>query len=79
MNDLTTEQKHALISNQIAEWRAVAFNAEVAHRVHKRIGTPAEELQRFVTTMEQAEKAIAYLEEERGALVDVRQNGVPMI
>lgn len=55
------DRQTALIEAQILEWQEVAFNAEIAHRVHTRLKSPTEVLQSFVARMTQAEQAIAAL------------------
>ena len=64
----------ALIEAQILEWQEVAYNAEIAHRVHTRLKSPPEVLQSFVGRMTQAEQAIAVL---NNLLDEVRSNVQP--
>jgi hypothetical protein len=65
---LSIEQQIAIIDRQIAEWEESAFNAEVAHRVHKRIKSDEPILNRYVDTMQRAEYAIAELQAIRAEL-----------
>lgn len=65
---LTIEQQIALVERQIAEWREVAFNAEVAHRVHARLKSDPAVLARHVETMTKAEHAIDELTKIRAEL-----------
>lgn len=67
---LSMERQLAIIDGQIQEWEEVAFNAEIAHKVHKdRLGAQPPALAQFVTTMERAEKAIAELQKMRAELI----------
>ena len=68
------DRQTALIEAQILEWQEVAFNAEIAHRVHTRLKSPPEVLQSFVARMTQAEQAIAVLHD---LLDEVRSNVQP--
>ena len=68
---LPIDRQTALIEAQILEWQEVAFNAEIAHRVHTRLKSPPEVLQSFVGRMTQAEQAIAVLND---LLDEVRSN-----
>ena len=58
---LTKEEKEYLIQRQIKEWQLVSYDAEIAHRVHTRLGAGKEELQKFVDVITRAEKAIEEL------------------
>jgi hypothetical protein len=71
---LPIDRQTALIEAQILEWQEVAFNAEIAHRVHTRLKSPPEVLQSFVARMTQAEQAIAVLHD---LLDEVRSNVQP--
>lgn len=71
---LPIDRQVALIEAQILEWQEVAFNAEIAHRVHTRLKSPPEVLQSFVARMTQAEQAIAVLHD---LLDEVRSNVQP--
>lgn len=68
---LTTEQQLAIIDRQINEWGEAAFNAEIAHKVHTRLGT--KRLPEFEQNLAQAEIAIAELQTMRAAIASAQQ------
>lgn len=70
---LTIELQLAIIDRQIREWGEVAFNAEIAHKVHTRLKT--NRLPEFEQNLAQAEIAIAELQTMRAAIADSRQEG----
>ena len=65
---LSIARKRLSIERQIDEWEEVAFNAEVAHRVHARLKADAATLKQFVDRMTNAEIAITDLREQLAAL-----------
>ena len=71
--DLSTERQLAIIDRQIAEWREVGYNAELAARIHTRIGTGADQVKVYVERAAQAEKAIDELRKIREELAEQEQ------
>lgn len=71
---LSRERQIAVIDGQIQEWEEVAFNAEIAHKVHRdRLNTQPPALAQFVASMERAEKAIAELQKMRKEIAGAQQ------
>ena len=62
---LTSEQRIAVIDRQIAEWQEVGYAAEIAAKVHLRIGSAPEQIKTFTDRAIAAEKALHTLGELR--------------
>lgn len=67
-DNLTLETKQRLIAIQVQAWQEKRFDVEIAHRVHKRLGATAEQLQTLADELTRCERALAILAEERAAL-----------
>lgn len=68
---LTPQQQIEVIDRQISDWESELFNTEVAHRVHKRIGSEPARLEKLIDAMQKAEFALIELRAMRAELVDV--------
>lgn len=58
MTPLSKEDRLKVVDNQIREWRIVGENAEVAIRVHRKIGSDKTFIDTLANEMIRSEKAI---------------------
>jgi hypothetical protein len=65
--DLSREQQLAIIDRQIADWNEVRYNAEIAGKVHARIGL-GDQAKAYAERVMQAMRAITVLGEMRAEL-----------
>lgn len=62
--EMSREQQLAIIDRQIAEWNEVRYNAEIAAKVHARIGLK-DQAKPYAERVVQAIRAIKVLQEMR--------------
>lgn len=64
-NELSGEEVVAVIDRMIRQWQLESKGIEIAIKVHKKIGSPQEIIDRLTADMVRIEKGIDELEAER--------------
>jgi hypothetical protein len=61
--EISPEVKRALIENEITLWRNTAYQAQLRHRVNKKLGADEQALKALEDELLKAEKAVDILTE----------------
>lgn len=67
----------AVLDSQIAVWQSEQYAAQVSHRVYSKLMTETDTVKKLIARMEQCERAIDELHEQRGELAAAIEQHAP--